>query len=193
MSDKDLNSQLEEAKEKIRSGTDAATSATSTLEKIIISTEREKERYPGPPVGLETRIMGSILEQETTSWRAWWYRHSRAISACCSIMLVFGSLYLLDQQLFSIPEIKEVPKIQSPDIIPNIPYSGSRRINYNDGRVVEATNSILLYTEGSMGGLITLALFMGILVAAITRRFRASIVFFVLFVLMVTIRTFLAG
>lgn len=50
-----------------------------------------------------------------------------------------------------------------------------RRINYNDGRVVEATNGILLYLEGSFGALVMVASGIGAILSSAFGQYRAAL------------------
>lgn len=51
----------------------------------------------------------------------------------------------------------------------------ARTINYNDGRVVEATNGILLYLEGSFGALVMVASGIGAILSSAFGQYRAAL------------------
>lgn len=147
---------------------------------------RENQECPEPPSDLQGRIMADISKERLSALKIWHNWRATLVPLAASISVIMIAIMILGQD-----QLREVlsPSSPHPTISTNdLPShsGGGRVIRYNDERVVEATSSILLYAESSLGACILVFFAAGAILCAFLKRYRTSLI-----LLLASILTFL--
>lgn len=164
-------------KKRDRQSDGASTTGASEIEQQLAALSRavdqENAECPEPPKGLTTAIMKDIRAIPAPArerLRLHW-RYLAPIAATATMFIIY--LSQIDFRDAGVTSGDPVPAM-TPAI-----RSGGRVIRYNDGRVVEATNGVLLYLEGSFGAVFMMVFALSGIIALLMRRFRLAALLFI--------------